>query len=455
MKKKYRLLATFVAITGLIIGWNLQNKQTVEALLGSNSFVTRSTSGGDPNGASLTPSISNDGRYVVFMTNASNLVTNDTNGYNDIYLKDTVTGTYTIVSVDSSGNQANNHSDVGPVISGDGEYVIYSSNATNLVTGDTNGQIDIFRYTVATGVTERVSVDSSGNEANGWSRYPDVDTEGRFVVFATSATNLSPLTDTNSTNDILMRDMSTGTVTHISQSDSGVLGNGTSFMPKISCSGRFIVFYSNASNLTSDTNNGWTDVFLTDMLGTQTVTNITKSGNQMSYYPDISCDGNYIAFMSRASNLGVNPTSGVTYDVYRYDRLTSAIEAVSTREDGTTATDESYTPESNSFISSDGRYVIFYSPYSSFVTSTSDTNNGHDLFLRDMESTGFRIISQTPTGATGNYQNQGLDSSGVALSGTNRIVFSSKSTDLVSGASDWTQADIFMVDVGTPNTCAF
>lgn len=447
MKSKLRVLSALIVVAGLVIGWNLQNQQVAEALLGANTYVSRSTTGGTGNGQSHGQSISHDGRYVVFSSNATNLVPSDTNAQTDVFLRDTLTNAITLVSVDSSGNQGNGLSSL-PTISGDARFIVYSSTATNLVANDTNATGDVFRYNVATGVTERVSVDSSGNQANDESYRADTDTEGRFVVFVTKSTNLAAVTDSNSAWDVVLKDMNTGTVKYVSQSDTGTVGNSNSGNPKISCNGRFIVFSSGASNLVTGDTNGWADIFLTDMLVTQTVANVTPGANSWSEGPDISCDGNYLSFTSRATNFGVKPSTGAnTYDVYRYNRTTAAIDAVSSRQDGSAPTGSSV----YSVISSDGRYVVYSSSASDMITPGTDQNIGQDLFLRDMNTTGFRIVNQTPSGTNGNYATRDAAS----FSGTNRIAFSSSATNLVSGVSDNSNPDVFITDVGTPNTCTF
>jgi hypothetical protein len=422
-------------VAGLIVGWDLQNRQVVEALLGSNTYVTTNSSG-NPMGGN-TPSISHDGRYVTFLTTQNNIVPSDTNNLNDVYLKDTVTNTYTLVSKSSAGVVSDAASNYGPVISGDGKYVVYSSAATNLVANDTNGFMDIFRYTVATGVTERVNVDSNGVEANNDNSMADVSEDGRFVVFATKSNNLTTVSDTNNTWDVVVKDMSSGVAKYASQSNAGVIGSGGSSGPSISCDGRFITYGHSSGSIQ-----------LVDMLGTQTNTNITATADAWSTPGDISCDGKYIVFNSHATNLGVNPTPGTfTMDVFRYNRVTGVFDGVSTRQDGSAPT----TGSNAVTISSDGRYVIFYAA-TGFITPGTDANGagGGDLFLRDMQGTGLRIINQTPGGTNGNN-----GATNAYFSGTNRIVYDSHASNLVTGVTDPASMDVFMVDVGPPNTCTF
>jgi Tol biopolymer transport system component len=155
----------------------------------------------------LRPAISADGRFVAFWSNADNLVVGDTNGASDVFVHDRETGVTERISVDSAGNQGNNDS-LEPAISADGRFVAFLSGADNLVSGDTNGNLDIFVHDRETDVTERVSVDSVGNQGNNHSLEPAISADGRFVAFRSYANNLVP-GDTNSTADVFVHDRKT------------------------------------------------------------------------------------------------------------------------------------------------------------------------------------------------------------------------------------------------------
>ncbi|MBP9821652.1 MAG: PD40 domain-containing protein [Candidatus Pacebacteria bacterium] len=148
--------------------------------------------------------ISSDGRYVIFNSAATNLVADDTNGVTDIFVRDMESGITLRVSVDSEGNEANNHSGDAS-ISSDGRYVAFSSNASNLVVGDSNGLGDIFVYDRDTDTIERVSIDSEGLEGNNTSVSPSISADGRYVIFDSDATNLVG-DDTNGAQDIFVYD---------------------------------------------------------------------------------------------------------------------------------------------------------------------------------------------------------------------------------------------------------
>jgi len=179
---------------------------------GTTSRVSVDSAGVEGNGSSVFPSISADGRYVTFYSTASNLVSGDTNGETDIFLHDTVSDVTTRVSVDSSGMQGDNDS-FSPVISGNGRYVAFWSRARNLVADDTNLQDDVFFHDTITGNTARVSLDAQGAESmNGSSREPAISADGRYVAFETSATNLVT-NDTNGHQDIVIRSIPDVTIT--------------------------------------------------------------------------------------------------------------------------------------------------------------------------------------------------------------------------------------------------
>jgi len=182
------------------------------------SVATDGTQGNSFSGHRL--SISADGRYVVFPSLANNLVSGDTNGVNDIFVRDRQNGTTERVSIDSAGLQGNSNSDT-PSISADGRYVAFESFATNLVTGDTNDVWDVFVHDRLTGTTERVSVSTVGAQGNGGSLTPSMSTDGRCVCILSAASNLVP-GDTNNFPDIFVRDRAYAPLTSLC--DPGVAG---------------------------------------------------------------------------------------------------------------------------------------------------------------------------------------------------------------------------------------
>src|SRR6476469_4969392 len=348
--------------------------------------VSVDSAGNQANGFSNAYSISANGRFVAFQSQASNLVPGDTNNKNDIFVRDLSTNTTTRVSVDSAGIPGNNDS-FNPSISADGRFVAFAS-FSNLVPEDTNNQSDIFVRDLLTNTTTRVSVDSAGNPGNSPSNYSAISADGRFVAFQSYASNLVP-GDTNNKNDIFVRDLSTNTTTRASVDSAGFPGNSDSFSSAISADGRFVAFQSQASNLVpGDTNNFFNQakIFVRD-LSTNTTTRVSVNsagiqGDENSFNPSISADGRFVAFTSAASNLVPGDTNN-KQDIFVRDLSTNTITRVSVDSAGDRGQydDALFGP----LISADGRFVAFSSGASNLVPG--DTNNATDVFVSDIGST--------------------------------------------------------------------
>ena len=214
--------------------------------------------------------------------------------------------TTSVVSAAPDGANADNDSDT-PSVSSDGRYVAFASSATNLVAGDTNGQRDVFVRDMSTGTVVRVSVSSDEVEGDSGSYDPSISADGRYVAFESGATNLVA-GDTNSTMDVFVRDLTSTTTVRVSvDSDEVVEGNNSSVDPSISADGRFVAFESYATNLVAGDTNGTYDVFTRDLTATTTVrvsvNNLGVQGNFGSFDPSISADGRYVGFESAATNL--------------------------------------------------------------------------------------------------------------------------------------------------------
>ena len=274
-------------------------------------------------------SISDDGRYVVFTSTASNLIASDTNGVADVFLRDRSLGT-TIRISEASGVQADAASGSG-VISGDGAYIAFASDATNLVGGDVNGATDVFRYTVSGGALALVSVSTSSVRGTRGSGEPSISDNGRYITFSTDAAEFSGA-DTNNLYDVYVRDMVGLTTTLVSQSATNNVGNGDSASGVISGDGTKVAFISDATNLIPiDTNNvagdGVADVFV-KTLGTGAIDrkNETLSESQVtgaSLSPSIDDTGTIVAFSSIASGL-VSGDSNNAVDIFATDESCSS-----------------------------------------------------------------------------------------------------------------------------------
>lgn len=387
--------------------------------------ASTATGGAQGNGESITPAISEDGRYVLFESAADNLVTGDTNGVRDVFIRDMQTGLTTCVSTDSSGNQAVNGSSYGASASSDGRYVVFVSGADDLVAGDTNGVTDIFLKDRQTGVTVRVSTGSSGTQSNGPSYTPQISADGRYVVFQSGADSLVA-NDANGVADIYLKDTLTGQLSRISTDSGGVEGTGGSATPAISSDGRYVVFHSGADNLVSGDTNGADDVFRKD---TQTGTVIrvsTDSSDSQAIsggiVPAISASGRYVAFESNSSDLVAGDTNGA-FDIFLKDIHTGLTKRVSADAGGTQANSGSLRP----VISADGRYVSFDTFAGNLVAG--DTNGAKDVLVKDMAN---GAIVRVSTDSSGNQANDSSVFPAISADGR-YVAFASLATNLVAG----------------------
>jgi len=393
------------------------------------------------------PSISSDGRFVAFESNASNIVLGDTNNRPDIFVRDTLANTITRVSVDSAGNEGNDSSS-DPSISSDGRFVAFESDASNIVPGDTNNRSDIFVRDTLKSTTTRVSVDSAGNQANAKSLDPSISANGRVVAFASIASYLVP-GDTNNIGDIFVRDLLTNTTTRVSVGSVGSPSSDVLYRPSISADGRFVAFNSSASNLVPGDTNNTNDIFVRDLLtNTTTRVSVDPAGNQAnsaSYgSPSISANGRFVAFTSIASNLVPGDTSkkpDFNDSIFVRDTLANTTVRVSVDSAGNKGENYSADP----FISADGRFVAFESKASNLVPG--DTNYSNDIFVRDLLT---NTTTRVSVDSAGNQANDLSVNPSISADGR-RVAFSSLAANLVPGDTNNT-LDVFVSDIGkTPS----
>ena len=281
--------------------------------------VSVSSAGAQADQSSSQPAISANGRFVAFVSVAANLVPGDTNGVGDVFVHDLLTSTTRRVSLATGGFQAETGASTGPALSGDGRYVAFDSGASDLVPNDTNEASDAFVRDRRSGTTRRVNVGPGGIQSNGQvGGRVAISADGRLVAFNSNATNLVP-GDTNGTYDVFIHDRDTDTTRRVSVGPGGVQGNGFSFPPTLSADGHFVAFPSDATNLVRRDTNGSLDVFVRNLKqGTTQRGSVGPGGVQAddaSIDPTISAHGQFVAFVSNATNLVRRDTNGAA-DVF-------------------------------------------------------------------------------------------------------------------------------------------
>jgi Tol biopolymer transport system component len=281
---------------------------------GTTRMLTHDFAGGPANGDSYAPFVNSDGLFVAYDSLATNLVPGDANGVEDCFLCDTTANVTTCISLDRTGAVGANGPSFDPTLSADGRFAAFYSDASNLIFGDGNGLTDVFVRDLVGGVTRRVSHALGGGDADGQSFNARISGSGRFVVYESGATNLVA-SDVNGRNDIFEFDLVTNTNTLVSVSTSGDQGDGSSFLPMVSGDGRYVTFLSNATNLVPDDTNGVADVFVHDMkLGVTHRLNLGPDfaqSNTAANNPAISGDGSFVAWMTSAADLDPTDSNGV------------------------------------------------------------------------------------------------------------------------------------------------
>lgn len=390
-------LLSLVSIVGisLSIGLATRADQQRVTVAGTSSLslqlVSRGWDGTVADGDSQNSEISADGRFLTFASLATNLTPGDTNQQQDIFVYARETEQLMNVTVGANGASAE------PALSADGRFVVFESLATNLVAEDTNNVQDVFLYDRALDMMELVSVATSGATANGPSFYPAVSSDGRYVAFASLARNLV-ISDTNLFLDIYVRDRELGVTELVTLGYDGAPSNGGSYYPALSDDGRYVVFYSDAGNLVVE-DGPYSDVFVYDrQMGAMTQVSTRAGGgaaNGSSYLPDIAGDGRFIAFTSEASNLVVGDMNG-SYDVFLFDQQTAETTLLSQTTTGAPGNGDSLVP----YLSANGRYLTYFSYANNLAVN--DNNGQADAFWLDRENGTLWLLSQTDVGAAGN-----------------------------------------------------
>ncbi|MBL8057256.1 MAG: PD40 domain-containing protein [Anaerolineales bacterium] len=380
----------------------------------------------------------------------------------DVFVRDLLTGTTTRVSVGPAGAQSNGQSQQ-PAISADGRYVAFVSAATNLVTGDTNTCAgdgyaaagtcpDVFVYDRQTGATTRVSVGPGNAQADHPADDPALSADGRYVAFVSAASTLVA-SDTNNVADVFVRDRQAGTTGRVSVSTAGVQQNDGGFNVALAGSGRYVVFDSFADNLlgTGGDGNSGSDIFLRDRdtdndgimdeAGAVSTTRVSlRDGGTLedngasggSFFPAVSADGRYVAFKSYSTDLVSNDFNGVA-DIFLRDRQANRTWRVSVNAIGQEVNTFSFDSPG---LSADGRFVAFQESTNAVIAG--DSNSAPDIVVYDRDTGAVRLASANSAGVIGNN-----GSAGPALSADGRFVaFSSYADNLVAG--DTANPDIYV-----------
>ncbi len=285
-------------------------------------LISVGTSGQMSDGDSRFPSISADARYVAFESTSSTFSLVDLNAQRDIYLHDRETGATTLISRGMSGNAGNGSSGF-PSISNDGRWIAFVSDSDDLVPGDSNGEQDVFLYDGLFETIRRVSVNESGGESSGGTvGQPAMSADGQTIAFASRASDIVA-GDSETFVDIYVYDRCTGSVELASRTSAGGFSNGDSFSPSISADGQRIVYSSLASDLVESDANGFEDIFLYDRsTGDTSLVSVSTAGEQGggdSFSPSIDARGRRVIFASTASNLAPGDPDGAVIDLYARD----------------------------------------------------------------------------------------------------------------------------------------
>lgn len=349
---------------------------------GQMELISVHTDGTPGNGNSYYPSNSTDGRYIAFYSEASNLVDGDTNGVADVFVRDRLENTTIRVSVDSLGNQANGPS-TRPSISGHGGFVAFESLASNLVSGDENGSSDVFIHDAReTMSTIRVSVADDGTEGNDHSYLPSLAYKGEVVAFESDASNLVS-GDTNGQRDVFVHHSVHQQTIRVSVNGNGEEANGSSDQASLLLhesldSPLLVAFRSEATNLVTGDGNGVADVFLRDIPAASTVrisvSSLGAEANGSSGAPAVSLDGGFVVYQSAASNL-VSDDNNNFVDIFLFDRTTQETSRISRP----TPLLEANGPSIEPAVSHNACFVVFASEASNL--NVADANGVSDIYL--------------------------------------------------------------------------
>jgi Tol biopolymer transport system component len=453
VRASHRAALAFAASIALVGGVGDAQASRDDLIFVSRASGASGVPGNDHSGGAA---VSGDGRLIAFASRADNLSDEDNNAVLNVFVRDLQGGTTTLVSRASGvgGPAADSDSSHGS-ISADGRFVTFTSNATNLSNEDDKTSTDVFVRDLQAGTTTLVSRASgpAGTPSDGTSVDPSISADGRFVAFSSTGTNLSDEDAPGDFQDVFVRDLQTNTTTLVSRASATASGDGAvadvaSSAAAISADGRFAAFVTRARNLSDDDRDATDDVFVRD-LQAKTTTLVSRAGDavggaaadQNSGSPSISGDGRFVAFASDAANLDVNNLN--VKDVFVRDKQARATTLVS-RASGPAGT-PSDGFSGDPAISADGRLIAFASE----ANSITDANRpGENIYVRDRLTSTSALVSRA-TGAAGAGADGTSDSP--AISGDGRLVAFDSVADNLSTEDNDAFSDVFARDVlGAP-----
>jgi Tol biopolymer transport system component len=424
--KRLAWLAAIAALTSPRCNQDI-NDRTI--LIAVTSQVSFSTSGEAANQECREPAVSADGRFVAFVSVATNLTSVPTNGVLQVYVRDVVEGTTEIVSVNDAG-VAGNALSRAPSLSADGSRVAFQSAASNLIPGDGNGKVDVFLRRRDTKKTIRISEAEGGGDANQDCNQPMISGNGAFVVFASKANNL--VSAATGLSHVFRRDVELQQTELVSVNVMGDEADGDSSQPSVSFDGSRVAFTSKADDLTDDpATTGFSNIFVRDLSGAATTrisfaNNPALEPNDSCSQPSLSGDGSRVAFVSVATNLLPSDLNGPILDVYVRDVAAGPTILASRHTLGPQGTGSNST---NPVLSHSGRYVAFTSGAPNLVDG--DDNSRLDVFWRDLEEGRTIRLSVNTANVEGNLDS-GTDQERPALTGDGRFgYYSSTASNLV------------------------
>ncbi|MCG3136003.1 MAG: hypothetical protein HMLKMBBP_03790 [Planctomycetes bacterium] len=396
--------------------------------------VPNNLQGGPPDDSSSQPVLSKDGRFVAFSSSASDLVEGDTNGQNDVFVLDTETGDVTRVSVSSAGEESNGSCN-NPGISENGRWVLFDSDANNLVPDDTNDAYDVFVHDRKTGVTRRVSVATDGTEASADSDRGSMSGKGRWIAFAGDADNLVP-DDTNGETDAFLHDLKTGRTIRASVGPDGEEAPDGASDPQTSKTGRYVAFATRSDEFGA--REGSRAPIVRDMkTGRLTIGAQTHSGgavgSTVSFWR-LASNGKSIAFASGGDDVTPAGNPSGQLQVYWMSLRNPSPVLLSRSGAGAPGSGQSIATS----ISPTGRLVAFRSLSPELVEG--DVNGVFDIFLAAPSGGDVRAMSRNGDGALGNDH-----SFTASLSANGKVLaFSSAATNLDPADTNGNE-DIYLV----------